>query len=157
MAPEYALWGYLSYKADVYSYGVVVLEVVSGKNNNNYMPSDDCVCLLDKACHLQRTENLIELVDERLESEVNPTEAIHLMKVALLCTDVSPSVRPAMSEVVNMLEGRMSIPDAIPQPSGFREDLRFKAMRDIHQQKESHSLSTSRTDNSTGVLTLSSP
>ncbi|WJX12780.1 hypothetical protein P8452_03249 [Trifolium repens] len=32
MAPEYALWGYLSYKADVYSFGVVVLETVSGKN-----------------------------------------------------------------------------------------------------------------------------
>ena len=48
MAPEYALWGYLTYKADVYSFGVVALEIVSGKNNNNYMPSDNnCVCLLD--------------------------------------------------------------------------------------------------------------
>ena len=50
MAPEYALWGYLTYKADVYSFGVVVLEVVSGKNNNNYLPSDNCVCLLDWVC-----------------------------------------------------------------------------------------------------------
>lgn len=157
MAPEYALWGYLSYKADVYSYGIVVLEVVSGNNNKNYIPSDSCVCLLDKACHLQRTENLIELVDESLGSEVNPIEAINLMKVALLCTDVSPSLRPTMSEVVNMLEGRMSIPDATPQPSDFSEDIRFKAMRDIHQQRENQSLSTSRTDNSAGVLTLSSP
>ncbi|XP_020235839.1 probable LRR receptor-like serine/threonine-protein kinase RFK1 isoform X2 [Cajanus cajan] len=157
MAPEYALWGYLSHKADVYSYGVVVLEVVSGKNNNNQMPNDNYVCLLDKACHLQRTENLIELVDERLRSEANPSEAINLMKVALLCTDVSPSVRPTMSEVVNMLVGRLSIPDAVPQPSDFREDIRFKAMRDIHQQRENHSLSTSRTDNSNGVITLGSP
>ena len=47
MAPEYALWGYLTYKADVYSFGVVVLEIVSGKNNNNYMPSNTYVCLLD--------------------------------------------------------------------------------------------------------------
>ncbi|XP_061364894.1 probable LRR receptor-like serine/threonine-protein kinase RFK1 [Gastrolobium bilobum] len=157
MAPEYALWGYLTYKADVYSFGVVVLEVVSGKNNNDYMPSDNCVCLLDMACHLQRTENLMKLVDERLGSEVNPTEAENLMKVALLCTNAAPSLRPTMSEVVNMLEGRISIPDVIPEPSVFSEDLRFKAMRDIHQHKESHSLSTSRTDNSTGVPTLSSP
>ena len=48
MAPEYALWGHLTYKADVYSFGVVALEIVSGKNNNNYMPSDNCVCLLDR-------------------------------------------------------------------------------------------------------------
>lgn len=47
MAPEYALWGHLTYKADVYSFGVVALEIISGKNNNNYMPSGDYVCLLD--------------------------------------------------------------------------------------------------------------
>lgn len=47
MAPEYALWGYLSDKADVYSFGVVALEIVSGKNNNNYMPSNNYICLLD--------------------------------------------------------------------------------------------------------------
>ncbi|XP_052727915.1 probable LRR receptor-like serine/threonine-protein kinase RFK1 isoform X8 [Vigna angularis] len=157
MAPEYALWGRLSYKADVYSYGVVVLEVVSGKSNNNYMPSDNRVCLLDKACHLQRTESLIELVDERLGSEIKPTEAIILMKVALLCTDVSPSHRPTMSEVVRMLEGRARIPDKIPQSSDFSEDIRFKSMRDIYQQRENHSLSSSQLDNSTGVLTLTSP
>jgi len=51
MAPEYALWGHLSYKADVYSYGVVVLEVVSGKSNKNYIPSDNHVCLLDKVIY----------------------------------------------------------------------------------------------------------
>lgn len=47
MAPEYALWGYLTDKADVYSFGVVLLETVSGKNNNNYMPSNNSICLLD--------------------------------------------------------------------------------------------------------------
>jgi hypothetical protein len=48
MAPEYALWGYLTDKADAYSFGVVALEIISGKNNNNYMPSNSsCVCLLD--------------------------------------------------------------------------------------------------------------
>lgn len=47
MAPEYALWGHLSYKADVYSFGVLTLEIISGKNNNCYVPSDDCTCLLE--------------------------------------------------------------------------------------------------------------
>lgn len=47
MAPEYALWGYLTNKVDVYSFGVVLLETVSGKNNNNYMPSNNSICLLD--------------------------------------------------------------------------------------------------------------
>ncbi|KAK7247215.1 hypothetical protein RIF29_42092 [Crotalaria pallida] len=160
MAPEYALWGYLTYKADVYSFGVVLLEIISGQNNNDYMPSDNCVCLLEKVCRLQHTENLLKLVDERLGSDFNPTEAENMMKVALLCTNTSASLRPTMSGVVNMLEGRITIPDVIQESSGFSEDLRFKAMRDIRQHREeSHSLtlSTSRTDNSTGALTLSSP
>lgn len=61
MAPEYALWGYLSYKADVYSYGVVVLETVSGKSNNNYMPSENCVCLLDKVLYKYTIQPLIHV------------------------------------------------------------------------------------------------
>lgn len=47
MAPEYALWGYLTYKADVYSFGVVALEIVSGKHNMSYGPASNCACLLD--------------------------------------------------------------------------------------------------------------
>lgn len=47
MAPEYALWGYLTEKADVYSFGVVALEIVSGRSNASYRPKSDAVCLLD--------------------------------------------------------------------------------------------------------------
>nr|XP_029147700.1 probable LRR receptor-like serine/threonine-protein kinase RFK1 isoform X5 [Arachis hypogaea] len=151
MAPEYALWGHLSYKADVYSYGIVVLEIVSGKNNKSYMPSDDCLCLLDKAFHLQSTENIMALVDERLGLEVNPTEAENMLKVALLCTNVSPSLRPTMSEVVNMLEEKTSIPDVVPE-SFFREDLRFRAIRDIYQHGENQSLSSSKTGSLIGYF-----
>ena len=48
MAPEYAMRGYLTAKADVYSYGVVALEIVSGKSNTNYRPKEECVYLLDE-------------------------------------------------------------------------------------------------------------
>ncbi|KAJ6893746.1 LRR receptor-like serine/threonine-protein kinase RFK1 isoform X1 [Populus alba x Populus x berolinensis] len=130
MAPEYALWGYLTDKADVYSFGVVALEIISGKNNNNYMPSNSsCVCLLDWACHLQQSGSFIELVDETLGSEVNIEEAETMVKVALLCTNASPTIRPTMSEVVSMLEGRLAVPDTLPEQSSYTEDLRFKAMR----------------------------
>ncbi|KAK4259527.1 hypothetical protein QN277_005850 [Acacia crassicarpa] len=147
MAPEYALWGYLTYKADVYSFGVVVLEIISGKSNNECMPSDDCVCLLEWACHLHKTESMMQVVDERLGSDVNPKEVEVMLKVAILCTNASPSLRPMMSEVVNMLEGRMSIPEVNPEQSAG-EDLRFKALRDIQKDRESQSVSTSQTENS---------
>ena len=47
MAPEYAMRGYLNEKADVYSFGIVALEIVSGKSNTNYRPKQKCVHLLD--------------------------------------------------------------------------------------------------------------
>ncbi|GAY34831.1 hypothetical protein CUMW_013580 [Citrus unshiu] len=132
MAPEYALWGYLTYKADVYSFGIVALEIVSGKNNMSYASAleFDCTCLLDWACHLQLDGKLVELVDERLGSKYNKEEAERMIKVSLLCTNASPSLRPTMSEVVNMLEGKTAIPDMIPEAGSYSQDLRFKALRD---------------------------
>lgn len=47
MAPEYAMRGYLTDKADVYSFGIVALEIVSGKSNTNYRPKEESVYLLD--------------------------------------------------------------------------------------------------------------
>ncbi|KAD7117858.1 hypothetical protein E3N88_05126 [Mikania micrantha] len=133
MAPEYALWGYLSDKADVYSYGVVVLEIVSGKNNTSYVPTNDCICLLDWACRLETSKQYEELFDERLTT-INKEEAETVMKVALLCTNGSPSMRPTMSEVVNMLDGKTFVPEIPPEASGNSEDLRFKAMRDFRRE-----------------------
>ncbi|XP_068323050.1 probable LRR receptor-like serine/threonine-protein kinase RFK1 isoform X2 [Pyrus communis] len=156
MAPEYALWGHLTYKADVYSFGVVALEIISGKNNNNYIPNDNWVCLLDWACHLQQMGHLLELIDERLGSEVDQKEAEIMVKVALLCTNASASLRPSMSEVVSMLEGQIPVPDVIPEPSTYKEDLRFKAMRDLHRQRGDHSSSIAQTQNSTTVHTFES-
>ncbi|GLT52536.1 hypothetical protein SLA2020_258710 [Shorea laevis] len=157
MAPEYALWGHLTHKADVYSFGVVALEIVTGKKND-YMPSEKFVCLLDWACHWQQTGNLMKLVDERLKSDFKKEEAETMVKVALLCTNASASLRPSMSEVVSMLEGRIAVPDLMPEPGSFTEDLRFKATRDLRQQKQkdNHSSSGSHTQNSTAAPTFCS-
>nr|GEV07854.1 probable LRR receptor-like serine/threonine-protein kinase RFK1 isoform X1 [Tanacetum cinerariifolium] len=153
MAPEYALWGYLSDKADVYSYGVVLLEIVSGKNNNSYAPTNDCICLLDWACRLETSKQYEELFDEKLESKINKQEAETVVKVALLCTNGSPSMRPTMSEVVNMLDGKTCVPDIVPEAKGYSEDLRFKAMRDFRGQIRSGSQSQSQNYSTTRTYT----
>ncbi|XP_042060217.1 probable LRR receptor-like serine/threonine-protein kinase RFK1 [Salvia splendens] len=131
MAPEYALWGYLTDKADVYSFGVVLLEIVSGKSNSNYMPSHKFICLLDWACHLQESKNIDELIDERLGSRLDREEVERVVKVALLCTNATPSVRPTMSEAVRMMEGSLAIPDTVAEGS---TELRMKAMNDFRKE-----------------------
>ncbi|XP_031120598.1 probable leucine-rich repeat receptor-like serine/threonine-protein kinase At3g14840 isoform X1 [Ipomoea triloba] len=131
MAPEYALWGYLTFKADVYSFGVVALEIVVGKNNVKYRSDDEnCVCLLDWALDLQKKGNLIELMDPRLGSNYDKEGALRMIKVALLCTNPSPVLRPSMSEVVKMLEGH---DDIIEYKSDLHE-FNFQAMRDRYDE-----------------------
>ncbi|KAM0005116.1 putative protein kinase RLK-Pelle-DLSV family [Helianthus debilis subsp. tardiflorus] len=144
MAPEYALWGHLSHKADVYSFGVLALEIVSGKSNNKYIPNNDSVCLLDWACRLQTRKQCEELFDERLESKINKEEAEIVVKVAILCTNGSPSQRPTMSEVVSMLRGRIPVPDVTPRELGPHfEDLRFQTMRGSFEENSKNQYSAS--------------
>ncbi|MBA0662533.1 hypothetical protein Goklo_006637, partial [Gossypium klotzschianum] len=133
IAPEYALWGYLTYKADVYSFGILALEIASGKHNMSYGPENKYTCLLDWASNLQQKGKLLELVDEELGGEYNKVEAEGMIKIGLLCTNGSPSLRPTMSEVVSMLEGRSGIPEMVPDPGSYNQDLRFKAIRDHHK------------------------
>lgn len=104
---------------------------------------------------MQQTRNLMELVDERMNSKVNESEAEKVIKVALLCTNASPSLRPTMSEVVNMLEGQMDIPDVSQDPSAHNEDLRFKALRDLGQYWSRQSLDETQSQSSVTVRTFS--
>ncbi|CAN6444470.1 unnamed protein product [Victoria cruziana] len=115
MAPEYAMRGHLSYKADVYSFGIVALEIVSGQNNVSCKHLEEGAYLLDWASILQQRGNLLDLVDPDLDSDYSKEEALTMLNVALLCTNSSPTFRPKMSKVVNMLEGRE--PVQAPHPS----------------------------------------
>jgi hypothetical protein len=100
-----------------------------------------------QACHLEQNGNLIEIVDQKLGSEFNKVEAERLIKVALLCANASPSLRPIMSEVVSMIEVTRIIPDVIPEPNS--EDLRFKAIRGPHERIRS---SLKGNQNSSSIL-----
>ncbi|XP_057766377.1 probable leucine-rich repeat receptor-like serine/threonine-protein kinase At3g14840 [Salvia miltiorrhiza] len=109
MAPEYAMRGYLTDKADVYSFGVVVLEIVSGRSNSRIRPKEESFYLLDWANSLKARGNVLELVDPRLELDVNKEEIGRAINVALICTHVVAAERPSMSAVVSILEGKDGI------------------------------------------------
>ncbi|KAL5716564.1 hypothetical protein ACHQM5_018234 [Ranunculus cassubicifolius] len=144
MAPEYAMRGCLTVKADVYSFGVVALEIVSGKSNTNYRPKDEFVYLLDWAYVLQERGSLLELVDPNLGSAFSTEEAMVLLNVSLLCTNASPTLRPTMSQVVSMLEGRTPIQDLLSDPGFSTIDSRVRVIRNHFWQNQSqtHSMST---------------
>ncbi|KAK7342810.1 hypothetical protein VNO80_25766 [Phaseolus coccineus] len=138
MAPEYAMRGYLTDKADVYSFGVVALEIVSGKSNTKYRPKEEFVYLLDWAYVLQEQGNLLELMDPSLGSKYSQEEAMRMLSLALLCTNPSPTLRPTMSSVVSMLEGKIPIQAPIIKRTETNQDVRFKAFELLSQDSQTH-------------------
>ncbi|KAH6788743.1 Leucine-rich repeat transmembrane protein kinase [Perilla frutescens var. frutescens] len=117
MAPEYAIRGYLTDKADVYIFGIVILEVINARSNTSMNTKDDCFYLLDWVNTLKEKGNLMELVDSRLESSLNKEEVMTAINVGLLCTNTLAAERPSMSAVVSMLEGRADVQQFISDMS----------------------------------------
>ncbi|XP_047342822.1 probable LRR receptor-like serine/threonine-protein kinase At1g53430 [Impatiens glandulifera] len=158
MAPEYAMRGYLTEKADVYSFGVVALELVSGKSNTNYLPKEECVYLLDWAYVLQEKGNLLEIVDDNLGPNYPKEEVTTMLNIALLCSNFSPTLRPSMSSVVSMLEGKSLIEVPQMKKHSVEEDLRFKTFERLSHDSQTHvSLSLSQSFRDRRTMSLDSP
>ncbi|KAJ0500500.1 putative protein kinase RLK-Pelle-DLSV family [Helianthus annuus] len=157
MAPEYALRGYLTDKADVYSYGIVLLEIVSGRGNIADKAKENQFVLLDQAISLKTYGNLMELVDPKLDSKYDIQEMTVVINLALACTAVSPANRPTMSSAVSMLEGRIVPQDfSFEQSRSMTEIDREKMMKQLENTNESHieEMSIPYTDSSTSAVDL---
>ncbi|KAI3754021.1 hypothetical protein L2E82_26108 [Cichorium intybus] len=115
LAPEYAMWGLLTEKADVFGFGVVALEVISGRPNSDLSLEDEQIYLLGWAWKLHEANCELELVDEEL-SEFDENEVRRVMRVALLCTQTLSTQRPSMSRVVAMLSGDLEVSGVINRP-----------------------------------------
>ncbi|KAD3067351.1 hypothetical protein R6Q59_018580 [Mikania micrantha] len=107
IAPEYLSTGKSSEKTDVFGYGVMLLELITGQRAFDLarLANDDDVMLLDWVKGLLREKKLETLVDADLKGNYIDAEVEQLIQVALLCTQGTPLERPKMSEVVRMLEG----------------------------------------------------
>ncbi|OAY48655.1 hypothetical protein MANES_06G174700v8 [Manihot esculenta] len=115
LAPEYAMRGHLTEKADVFAFGVVALEVVSGRPNSDSSLEEEKMYLLEWAWHLHENNREVELADSNLQ-EFSEEEVKRLIGVALLCTQTSPTLRPSMSRVVAMLSGDIEVSSEISKP-----------------------------------------
>ncbi|KAJ9135349.1 hypothetical protein P3X46_032542 [Hevea brasiliensis] len=112
MAPEYLIRGQLTEKADVYSFGVLVLEIVMGRRCNGLI--DYSRSLLQTVWRLYRSNRLDEAVDPCLRDDFPVQEASKVLQIGLLCTQASGALRPSMAEVVGMLNSSDCV---IPLPN----------------------------------------
>ncbi|KAI8010272.1 G-type lectin S-receptor-like serine/threonine-protein kinase [Camellia lanceoleosa] len=118
MSPEYAIDGLFSVKSDVFSFGVLVLEIVSGKKNKGFYHPGHYHNLLGHAWRLYEEGKSLELIDEALWDSCYQIEMLRSIHVGLLCVQESPKDRPSMSSVVLMLGSETALPQA-KQPGFF--------------------------------------
>ncbi|KAL6839220.1 hypothetical protein ACP4OV_030892 [Aristida adscensionis] len=119
MAPEYAMDGVFSVKSDVFSFGVIVLEIITGKRNRGVYSNSGHLNLLAHAWSLLNEGNSLALVDESLKGSFSSDEVLKCLKVGLLCVQENPEDRPLMSQVLLMLAAADIASLPTPKQPGF--------------------------------------
>lgn len=106
IAPEYLSTGQSSEKTDVFGFGILLLELITGLRALEFgKAANQKGAMLDWVKKIHQEKKLDTLVDKDLQTEYDRIELEEIVQVALLCTQYLPSYRPKMSEVVRMLEG----------------------------------------------------
>lgn len=106
IAPEYLSTGQSSEKTDVFGFGILLLELITGQRALEFgKASNQKGAILDWVKRIHQEKKLEMLVDKDLKTNYDRIELEEMVQVALLCTQYLPSHRPKMSEVVRMLEG----------------------------------------------------
>jgi serine/threonine protein kinase len=113
-------------KADVYSFGVLVLVILSGRRPLHILSSPmklEKANLVSWCRQLARTGNVLELLDERLEGAYDKDQATLCVQLALLCLQRQPEHRPDSTDIVKILAGEMELP---PVPVEFSPSPRIR-------------------------------
>ncbi|KAK9932428.1 hypothetical protein M0R45_019666 [Rubus argutus] len=103
MSPEYALYGHFSEKLDVFSFGVLLLEIVSGKRNASFYRFENSRTLARWVWELWKEGRGVEVIDASVRETCRTHEALRCIQVGLLCVQEEPADRPTMSSVIRMI------------------------------------------------------
>ncbi|TYJ49740.1 hypothetical protein E1A91_A01G156000v1 [Gossypium mustelinum] len=168
MAPEYVMNGRLSVKADVFSFGVVVLELISGQRNSSFNLDVDAHSLLEWAYKLYKKGKSLEFMDPVLASSAVPEQVAMCIQIGLLCTQGDPQLRPDMRRVVILLSKR---PGSLEEPTrpgvpgarhrrshrapGFSSTAGTSGVSDSHSSESSFDTYTASASASTSALASS--
>ncbi|XP_074567349.1 G-type lectin S-receptor-like serine/threonine-protein kinase At4g27290 isoform X2 [Curcuma longa] len=117
MAPEYLAEGVFSFKSDVFSFGVIVLEILSGKRNRIFSNTDASLNLLGYAYKLWKEGRSLEILDDALDHSYPTAEILRCIRLGLLCVQDNCEDRPTLTEVVMMLASEDQLLTPLKQPT----------------------------------------
>ncbi|XVF77704.1 hypothetical protein PTKIN_Ptkin14bG0068300 [Pterospermum kingtungense] len=110
MAPEYAIDGLFSIKSDVFSFGILLLEIISGRRNRGFSHPHHSGNLIEHAWRLWKEGKSLDLADNFLVETGSLSNILRCIHVSLLCVQQHPEERPNMSSVVLMLGSENELP-----------------------------------------------
>ncbi|KAE9609778.1 putative protein kinase RLK-Pelle-DLSV family [Lupinus albus] len=116
--PEYVRKGIYSTKYDVYSFGVLLLQIISGKRTSCYYGTHENMNLLEYAYELWREGRGVEFLDPSLDDTTSPFKMMRCMQIALLCVQESSADRPSMLEFDSMFKNEGAV-ISTPKVPGF--------------------------------------
>ncbi|KAI9123757.1 hypothetical protein K1719_005057 [Acacia pycnantha] len=149
MSPEYVIHGHISVKTDIYSFGILILEIISGKRNTSFYASNYAENLLTYAWKLWREGTPLELLDPSLRNSCSGNEVIKCIHISLLCIQENPALRPTIQSIMVMLYSH-SITLTDPQEPAFlfidrqRTDANNRAILSENSSDQSTSRSIQR-------------
>jgi serine/threonine protein kinase len=119
MAPEYASKGIFSIKSDVFSFGVIMFEILSGMRNSGSKQFGDFINLLGYAWQLWEEGRWTDLVDATLDPKSHSEMMMRFFNIALLCVQENATDRPTMADVIAMLSSNTMVLAEPMQPAYF--------------------------------------
>ncbi|KAF2533460.1 hypothetical protein F2Q70_00032958 [Brassica cretica] len=126
MSPEFAMHGKFSMKTDVYSFGILILEIISGKENSYLYQIDENTTagnLVTYVWRLWTSGSQLELVDPAMRGNYKSNEVTRCIHIALLCIQENPEDRPMLSTIITMLTSNTTILP-VPRLPGFFPQIR---------------------------------
>ncbi|PNY01731.1 G-type lectin S-receptor-like serine/threonine-kinase [Trifolium pratense] len=107
MSPEYAMEGLFSDKSDVFSFGVLLLEIISGRKNTSLYNHEQTLNLLGYAWKLWNEDEVVSLIDPQICNPEYLDDILRCIHIGLLCVQEIAKERPTMATVVSMLNSEI--------------------------------------------------
>ncbi|XP_043807878.1 G-type lectin S-receptor-like serine/threonine-protein kinase At1g61370 [Manihot esculenta] len=134
MAPEYLFGGIFSEKSDVFGFGILILEIVSGRKTSSFQYDEQNMSLLSYAWQSWSESKGVRMIDEALMDSFSSTEVSRCVNIGLLCAQDHAADRPSMAAVVSMLSGEKT---KLPEPN--QPTFTFKSISTSNFQSQSNS------------------
>lgn len=136
MSPEYAMEGRFSKKSDVFSFGVLLLEIVSGRRNNSFK-DEKTLSLLGHAWKLWNEDAILSLIDPTIMESTFQLEILRCIQVGLLCVQEFPEDRPSITTVVSMIES-----EVIDLPCPTQPGFTLRKVASLNDDQECYSVNS---------------